>query len=40
MRDGKASYNMAKKAQKAFDAQMLWYYLNTNRQFADTFLKI
>ena len=28
-----------KKAQKAFDAQMLWYYLNTNKQFAATYFK-
>lgn len=36
---GKRLVIWQKKAQKAFDAQMFWYYLNTNEQFAATFFK-
>lgn len=28
-----------RKAQRAFDNQMLWYYLNANKQFAATFFR-
>ncbi len=28
-----------KKAQRSFDEQMLWYYLNANKQYATTFFR-